>query len=247
MTASASLARSADRSPGRSARTSHRSPLSRALAVVRLQFVRKESVLGYPPLYGLGMVVLTGLIAIAMRRAGVDTSSADYAAGARNSQAAFWVIGFLGYIGVSAVGTTFAWGLALGTTRRHYSIGTGLSFVVLSAYTTAVYGVFLALEKATGHWWVNAYVFDTYMLGAGRWDRFVPLTFLSTLAVLCASAVFASTWVRFGSRGPIVLGLGLALLVAPHFELWWLYAALAALSVASIAGMYALLRRAYVR
>lgn len=230
--------------------------------VVSLHYVKRNVMLVTPPGVLLVVLVVTILVALVLQRVGLDTSDPSWADGARNNGGVVWgLVGFIGYLGVQSVATTFPFALALGATRRHFALGTLLSHVLQSCYVTAVATALLVIEKATGHWFVDAYAFDSHYLGAGRFEILVPTILLGTLTVLSLGGVFAASWVRHGSRGPLVIGAVAVLVVAvlllalapmlgtivANFELWWLAVLAAGLVLLAVLGEYGFLRSASVR
>lgn len=201
--------------------------MNRMLRVTRLHLNKPETFF-VTPLGIVGIVMLVSIIiAIAIQRAtgvGDDVGSAAYAEGARWNQGIMWSLpGFLVYNGVQAVATTYPFALALGTTRRNFILGTMLSNLLQAAFVALTLLVLLGVELATGHWFIGAYVLDVYALGAGDPWTLLAATFLGTLLCLTVGGVFGAVWVRFGPKGPAImgltLGLGLALtllIVAPR-------------------------------
>lgn len=230
--------------------------------VVALHYVRRGTMLATPPGVLLAVLVVTILIALVLQRFGLDSSDPGWADGARNNGGVVWgLVGFIGYLGVQSVATTFPFALALGATRRHFALGTLLSHLLQSCYVTAVATVLLLVEKATGHWFVDAYAFDSHILGGGRIEIFVPTVLLGTLTVLSVGGAFAAAWVRYGTRGPLIIAAAVVLVIvlallalAPalgtivaNFELWWLAVLSTGLIVLAVLGEYGFLRSASVR
>ena len=121
--------------------------------------------------------------------------------------------GFLIYLGVQAIATTFPFALALGTTRRSYVVGTALANLVQAAYITLIMAVLLAIELATNHWFFGAYALDTWGLGSGSFAVLIPTVFIGVFVCLSLGGVFGAVWVRWGSKGPTVLALALGLVL----------------------------------
>lgn len=168
------------------------------------------------PLMIVGLVlVITWIIAAILQRAGLDPLDPGYAEGARaGNQGMLWSLpGFLIYLGVQAVATTFPFALALGTTRRSYVTGTALANLIQAAYITVIMSVLLAVELATDHWFFGAYALDTLALGSGNFGVLIPTVFLGVFVCLSIGGVFGAVWVRFGSKGPTFLALALALVL----------------------------------
>ncbi len=188
--------------------------MERIIKVTRLH-LNKPEIMFAVPLYIVGLVlVITMVIAFILQRAGMDPADPSYADGARGNMGMIWSLpGFLIYLGVQAVATTFPFALALGTTRRNYVAGTAIANLIQSAYITLVMAVLLGIELATGHWFFGAYALDNYGLGSGDVWVLIPTVFLGVFVSLSIGGVFGAVWVRFGSKGPTILALALALVL----------------------------------
>ena len=231
-------------------------------AAARLHFTKKEMTF-LVPLYITGVTaVITVLISLVFWRAGSTIGSEAWVNGSRTNAGMAWgLAGFLTYMGVQSVATTFPFALTLGSTRRAFVSGTLLWAAGTAVYLTAVITALAVLELATGHWFVGFYIFDVYTLGSGELARLIPTVFLGSLFCLTVGALFGASWVRFGSRGPLLLGAGLIILTLTvlvvtlpfltasiaDFQLWWLAAiATAAIALAALTTV-PVLRSAVVR
>ncbi|MGK0715251.1 hypothetical protein ACR5KS_04185 [Leucobacter sp. W1153] len=189
--------------------------MTRAWKVARLHLNKPFAMFGIPTFIVLLVLVITALISFALQRAGLDPSRPEYAAGARmNGVMVFSLPGFLIYFGVQAIATTFPFSLALGATRRAHVFGTAIANLVLAGYVACLMLVLLWIELATDHWFFGVYALDTVALGSGNGWILWPAVLLGTWLALTIGGLFGGVWVRFGSRGPVILGLVLALAVA---------------------------------
>lgn len=225
--------------------------------------LNKREITFLVPLYITGTVaVISVLISLLFLRSGGTPGSPDWISGSQfNPGLAYALPGFLVYLGVQSVATTFPFALTLGSTRRSFVGGTLLWAVIASAYLTVILAVLTMIELATHHWFVNFYIFDIVILGAGDLTLLVPIVFLSTLSMLTIGGVFGASWIRFGGRGPQIIGVSIAIVIivalivvlpaAPAiiaaFQLWWLAVVAAAVIVLSSIGMWLVLRAAIVR
>lgn len=189
--------------------------MNRTLKVTKLQLV-KLSGFALTPVFILAIVmVVSVIISLAIQRAGLSPADPDYAANARNNAAIAWSLpGFLIYYGVQAVSTTYPFALALGTTRRNFILGTFLANALQAAYVALLLLALLGVELATGHWFTSSYVLDTYVMGAGNPWILLATSFLGVLGCLTIGGVFGAIWVRFGPKGPAIVGLALGLVAA---------------------------------
>ncbi|TYD00565.1 hypothetical protein FQ377_03810 [Arthrobacter echini] len=232
-------------------------------AATRLHLTKKNMTFGVPvQIVGL-VAVISALIALIIWRAGGTPGSAEWITGARsNGGMAFGLLGFLVYLGVQSIATTFPFALTLGSTRKAFVGGTLVWAAVTSAYLAVIYAVLLLVELATDHWFASVYIFDVYYLGTGDLLILLPTVFLGSLSALTIGALFGASWARFGNRGPVFLGAGLAIgllgllaLVLPSitgsvldgFRLWWLAVAAVVIIAVSAVMTLLLLRSAVVR
>lgn len=190
--------------------------MNNVMKVTKLH-LNKWSTFVITPLAILAIVwVVTMIIQIAIQRStGIDPQSPDYAENARWNSAVMWSMpGFLVYYGVQAVSTTYPFALALGTTRRNFITGTMLANALQSLYITVLMLVLLGIELATNHWFMGLYVLDVNVVGAGNPLVLAVTAFLGVMFCLTMGGFFAAVWVRYGNKGPTVVGAGLALVIA---------------------------------
>lgn len=236
--------------------------MSRMMAVVRMHLNRRFSTFGMPLILGVGVVILMVLIVATLEAAGVPTSSPEFIDGIRNNGSVVYTLaGFLISLGVQAATACFAFATSLGTTRRDYVLGTGVYFLLLTAYVVAILTVLLVLEKATDHWFLNAYTLDVAVLGSGNWGLFLLIATAGTLSMQAMGAMFGASWLRFGSRGPLLIAailvallVGAILIIIPRwavvaaaFSLGWVALVLFTLAVVALMATAAFLQRTSVR
>lgn len=188
--------------------------MNHVLKVTRLHLNKPAVMFGVPAQIIVTVLIVTALISFILQRAGLDPTAPDYAEGARWNQGMVWSLpGFLIYYGVQAVSTTYPFALALGATRRAHVLGTALANVILSLFVAAFMLVLLALELVTNHWFFGVYALDVYLLGAGNPLVLAVTVFMLTFVSTSLGGFFGAVWVRYGSKGPTVVALGLALII----------------------------------
>lgn len=190
--------------------------MNRIVKVTRLHLNKLGTYAVTPPMILAIVMVVSIVIQLAIQRSGsVDVHSEEYIANARYNSSVFWSLpGFLVYYGVQAVATTYPFGLALGATRRNFILGTVIANAVQSLYVALLLLVLLGVEVATNHWFMSVYVLDTYVLGAGDPSILLAASFVGTLFFLTLGGLFGAVWVRFGAKGPLIMGLALGLALA---------------------------------
>jgi hypothetical protein len=215
------------------------------------------------PLSITGMVAaISVLISLIFMRSGSVPGSAEWIYGSQANPGILYALaGFLVYMGVASVATTFPFALSLGATRRAFVAGTLVWYAITAAYIAVILAVLAAIEVATGHWFAGFYIFDVNVLGAGDTGRLLTIVFLGVLSALTIGGVFGAAWIRFAARGPQLIAVGvvltlaiLTIVIVPEaaavfaaFRLWWLAVVAGVVIVLAATGSWLLLRPAIVR
>ncbi|NHU84213.1 hypothetical protein GWK18_01110 [Kocuria sp. JC486] len=109
------------------------------------------------------------------------------------------LIGFFISSSALAVNRTFATFLAFGGTRRDFWTGTSLGFLVTAMITAVGATILLTVERLTDGWFIGLPVFDSHLLGDGKY----LITFLAvlaySLAALFTGAAFGTIFRAFGA------------------------------------------------
>jgi hypothetical protein len=168
-------------------------------------------------------------------------------------------------IGISSIGRSLPFGLALGASRRSFYAGTALFGVTLALIDGLALTALQAVERATGGWGVSMHFFQVAYILDGPWY----LTWLTSFAGLALMFVWGMwfgivyrRWALFGSVTFIaaqVTVLVAAVLIAVWTDAWpslghfftgltaaGLTGVLAVLAVLLLAGGQATIRRATV-
>jgi hypothetical protein len=236
--------------------------MSAITPTVQLHLNKREVTFLVPLYITLMVAAVSVLISLIFWRAGSQPGSEGWVIGSRNNPGiAYSLPGFLIYLGVQSIGTTFPFALTLGATRRAFTAGTLAWAAIVSAYLALVFAALTMLELATNHWFAGFYLFDIYVLGTGNIPRLLLIVFLGTLTSLTVGGMFGAAWVRFGTNGPRTLGIAIGLVIAvgalvivpagpdlvESFQLWWLAAAAVVITAAASIASWAFLRSATVR
>lgn len=219
----------------------------------------------YTPLYILGIMTMFSVIIAAIIGISVGYPLPDdIVQNMRyNGGALYAPPGFLFSVGVLAMNRNFSMALAFGSTRRDLWLGTSIGFLITSTLVGLGSLVFLALERATDHWFIGARAFDVQFLAEGDLVRTFTTMFLLAILSLYAGAFFGTVFRAFGTVwtavSAILVTLALLGVIALAVwqssltsELWdslgaWLLLNIAAvLALLAAAGSYAVNRRAVV-
>ncbi|MEO9247044.1 hypothetical protein ABDK96_05080 [Citricoccus nitrophenolicus] len=197
--------------PGTAARGRHGS--NPILRVVRLHFVDRMQMI-WVPIIMLASVAALCVVIMVVLQAFTPGTAEELSEGFRYNQAALWSWpGFIVTIGVYAYARTMPFAIGMmGSTRRHYWAGTTLWILVESVYLSALVGVFLLLEQATGHWFTGARMFDVYALGNGHLGLTLLLSFAMAAACLSVGAGLAAVYLRWGQYG-VMAGIAAILVI----------------------------------
>ena len=236
--------------------------MSAIVSTVKLHLNKRAATFVVPLYIAAIVAIISVLISLVFWRSGSLPGTAGWIQGSQNNPGIVYaLVGFLVYLGVASVATTFPFALTLGATRRAFVAGTLIWDVITSAYIAVIFVVLNAIELLTNHWFAGFYIFDIYVLGGGDPLRLLSIVFLGVLTSLTVGGVFAAAWVRIGARGPQFIAVGLIIVIVvaliiivpsmgtivANFRLWWLAVAAGGAIVLSCVGTWLLLRPAMVR
>lgn len=159
------------------------------------------------------LLVLASIFAINwmiwwMVRSGSPTDAQsidDVSTGFQFSGASLWIFFYMMVVAIMAMNLTFSFALGFGSTRRDFLLGTGLTFLVLSAGYSVVFILLALLEQATGGWGVGGAMFNSFYFGLDQpwWVRLFHVFALFTFFFGAGSA-FGAMYVRWKARGLIL-------------------------------------------
>ena len=197
--------------------------MNAVVSTVKLHLNRRVSTFVIP-LANAGVVAaISILIALIAWRSGSEPGSEGWIQGSQsNLGIAYALFGFLGYLGVSSIATTFPFALTLGATRRAFVAGTLIWAAITAAYIAGFLAVFATLTFA-----------GVFAAAWVRWGAFGP-QFVAVVVVL-AVAIAA------------IILVPQAAAIAAVFQLWWLAIVAVGVIALSAIGTWLLLRSAIVR
>jgi hypothetical protein len=192
-------------------------PTARAWRVVRLLTANPWTTIGMP-LVILGIIfgaTWTVWWLIMSSVSGAD--AADASDGIRYNGAAAWIFFYMLVVAVQAVNLAFPLALGYGSTRRAFTAGAALTFLMLSAGYALVLTLAAWIEQLTGGWGLGGSFFRTFYFAsddgwiAQWWIYFCWFVFFFFTGMIFA-AVFVR-WKAFGLTASLIL-LGLLVLAA---------------------------------
>lgn len=182
--------------------------MNRALNVVRLQLINRQTFIWIP------LIILFGSLAISLVLYGIIRSAG--ATGEMISggvQAPLW---YFGVIGGQALTRTFPFSQAMSVTRRDFFTGTLLTAVLTAALLSVIFVVGGLVEQATRGFGMNGYFFFLpWVWEAGPFVAGIAFFALAMFAFVVGFWA-ATIYKRFGALTTTVtlVGVGLLLVVA---------------------------------
>jgi hypothetical protein len=107
---------------------------------------------------------------------------------------------------VQAMNLTFSFALGMSSTRRDFSYGTWLMFLIQSAGFSAIFTAMSYLEQWTHGWGIGVQIFQTFIYGTGDVGQRLLTFFAGVLLFQCIGSVFGAVFVRWRANGLYVLG-----------------------------------------
>lgn len=221
-------------------------PAVRAWRIVRLLTANPWTTIGMP-LIILGIIfAMTWTIWWLIMSSVSGSDATDAADGIRYNGAAAWIFVYMLVVAVQAVNLAFPLALGYGSTRRAFTAGAGLTFLLLSAGYALILTCAAWIEDVTGGWGLNGAFFRTFYLASDDgWIAQWWIYFCWFVFFFFTGTIFAAVFVRwraaglstaFALLGLLVVGLLAALILSDGWvALGETLAALGPLGVASLA------------
>jgi hypothetical protein len=179
------------------------SPISRVTRVIKLHLVNPWTILIMPWIVIAAIFVLSYAIWLIIYASVDDADKANVGDGLQYSGASTWIFVYMFVVAVQAITLTFPLALGYGSTRRNFSIGTALTFVLLSITWSVGLTIVSGLETATHGWGIGGRMFTAIYFGGDATpllERAV-IFFCLTLCFYFVGSVGAAVWVRWRATG----------------------------------------------
>lgn len=182
-------------------------PIGRRLWNVMRLHAANPFTLIVTPLLVLAAIFAINLMIWWMVRSGAPTdaeSVENVSRGFQFSGSSLWIFFYMAVVAIMAMNLTFSFALGFGSTRRDFLLGTGLTFLALSAGYSVVYILLALLEQATGGWGLGGAMFNSFFFGLDLpwWQRLFHVFALFAFFFGAGSA-FGAMYVRWKARGLI--------------------------------------------
>lgn len=178
--------------------------LQRIVNVAKLHLTARFPLLVLPWMILAVIFVANVAIWLLIRTAAGDEAMADAGEGMQFSGASSFIFVYMMVVAVQAVNATFPFALGYGVTRRDFYLGSGLVFVLLSAYYAAGLTLLNWIERATSGWGLGGRMFDVVYFTTENVITQFLMFFLVFLFFFFVGAATAGVYVRWKSFGMIV-------------------------------------------
>ncbi|MDH6180523.1 hypothetical protein M2152_000705 [Microbacteriaceae bacterium SG_E_30_P1] len=187
-------------------------PLGRIVNVVKLNTVNPWTTITLPWMI-LGFIFLANLVIwmIIFESVGPE-SVADVAEGLQYSGATTWIFVYMMIVAIQAINLTFPLALGYGVTRRDFWLGSGLTFIALSAMYSIGLTILSIIEEATGGWGLHGRMFTAVWFGE-TWPERLFVFFTLFMVAFFFGAAIATVYVRWKSNGVSAFFLVLSVLL----------------------------------
>ncbi len=187
------------------ASTSPTTPLGRVWRIVKLITANPATVIGWPVAI-LGAIFVMNWTIWWLIFINLDaTQSSDAAAGIQYNGAVSFVFVYMMIVAVQALNLTFPLALGYGSTRRSFSQGAILAFVLLAIGYASIMTLGAWIEELTGGWGLDGSFFRTlYFASQDGWFAQWWIYFCWLVFFLFTGTIFAAMYVRWKATGLIV-------------------------------------------
>ncbi|RDV45615.1 hypothetical protein DOE76_07235 [Leifsonia sp. ku-ls] len=198
--------------PGRTPAAAPGAP-ARIWRVVRLNVVNKWTVIWLPVMIMFFIGVVNWLIWWIIWSATNPADRADAMDGTQWTGAAFYIFVYMMVVAIQVVSSTFPFALGYSVTRRDFALGSGLTFLLLSAGYAIGFTVLAAVEEWTNGWWLGGHLFTSVYFADETFAGRLFMVFTAMLFFFAVGAFSASLFMRWRMNGILVAGATLALLL----------------------------------
>jgi hypothetical protein len=192
---------------------------ARIWRVVRLIVVNKATTIWVPAMI-MGFIWLVNwLIWWIIWGATGPADRADAMDGTQWSGGAFYVFVYMLVVGIQAVTLTFPFALGYSVTRRDFSLGAGLTFVLLSAGYAVAFTLLSYVEEWTNGWGLGGHMFTSVYFADGGVLSRLFIVFVAMLFFFAVGSAAGTLYMRWRMYGVLVAGAVLALLIVGSIAL----------------------------
>jgi len=186
---------------------------ARVWRVVRLNLVNKWTTIYVPVMIMFFIWLVNWLIWWIIWGATAPADRAKAMDGTQWSGGAFYIFVYMLIVGIQVISATFPFALGYSATRRDFSLGSGLTFLLLSAGYSVGFAVLSVVEEWTNGWGLGGHLFTSvYFDGESLGGRLFTV-FATMLFFFAVGAFSAALFMRWRMNGILAAGAVFILLV----------------------------------
>jgi len=191
-------------------------PRNRILSVVKLHLANPWTTITFPWIVMLTIIALTVLVWMVVLANIPDVADqAKAREGFGYSGSSGFIFVYMIVVAVQSINTMFPFAQGYGVTRRNFSLGTALYFVILSAFYSVGLTILSIIEDVTKGWGVGGSIFSVGYFGDSPAQRLFVFFAILILFFFSGSAI-AAIYVRWKGVGitTFFIAFGFALVAA---------------------------------
>ncbi len=186
---------------------------TRIWRVVRLNLVNKWTTIWVPVMIMAFIWLVNWLIWWIIWGATAPADRANAMDGTQWSGGAFYVFVYMLVVGIQVISATFPFALGYSVTRRDFSLGSGLTFLLLSAGYSIGFTALSFVEEWTNGWGLGGHLFTSvYFFGESFGGRLF-IVFSGMLFLFAVGAFSATLFMRWRMYGVLVMLAVLTLVI----------------------------------
>lgn len=186
---------------------------TRIWRIVRLNLVNKWTTIWLPVMIMFFIWLVNWLIWWIIWGATAPADRAKALDGTQWSGGAFYIFVYMLVVGIQVISATFPFALGYSVTRRDFALGSGLTFLLLSAGYSIGFAVLSAIEEWTNGWGLGGHLFTSVYFADESFVGRLFSVFGLMLFFFAVGALSASLFMRWRMYGVLGFFAGLVLVL----------------------------------
>ncbi|MBO1737154.1 hypothetical protein [Leifsonia sp. TF02-11] len=186
---------------------------ARIWRVVRLNLVNKWTTIWVPVMIMFFIWLVNWLIWWIIWGATAPADRAKALEGTQWSGGAFYIFVYMLVVGIQVISATFPFALGYSVTRRDFTLGSGLTFLLLSAGYSIGFTLLSTIEEWTNGWGLGGHLFTSVYFADENFAGRLFSVFGLMLFFFAVGALSASLFMRWRMYGVLGFFAGLTLVL----------------------------------
>lgn len=186
---------------------------ARIWRVVRLNLVNKWTTIYVPVMIMFFIWLVNWLIWWIIWGATAPADRAKAMDGTQWSGGGFYIFVYMLVVGIQVISATFPFALGYSVTRRDFSLGSGLTFLLLAAGYGLGFAVLSMVEEWTNGWGLGGHLFTSVYFAGESFAGRLFIVFSGMLFFFAIGAFSAALFMRWRMYGVLAVIAGLVLLI----------------------------------